>query len=85
MVVDNNKNAVISYQYTFISSNNAAEVNASYNSLIKEIKSNIPEKFLKYNDYGVVIEIPGLDFIALLVKWNHNKWTAAAISFGPID
>lgn len=81
IVVDNNKNAVISYQYTFKSGNNAAEVNATYNSLLSEIKASVPEKYLQYNEYGVVIVIPGFDFIASLAKWNFNKWTAAAITF----
>ena len=76
---------VISYQNTFKSGNDAAAVNAAYNSLLKEIKANIPEKFLKYNDYGVVIQIPGFDFIASLAKWNFNKWTAVAITFSAVD
>ena len=85
IVVDNNRNMVISYQNTFKSGNDAAAVNAAYNSLLKEIKANIPEKFLKYNDYGVVIQIPGFDFIVTLAKWNFNKWTAVAITFSAVD
>ena len=83
ILVDNNKNAVISYQYTIKSGNNGKEVNAVFNSFLNEVKEKVPENFLTYNNYGVVIVIPGVDFVVSLTKWNYNKWTAFAITFNP--
>lgn len=84
-IVVNSSNIVFSYQYTIKSGNEPEEVNAAFNRFMNEIKERVNEKFLKYNDYGVMIEIPGSAFVAGISKWNFNKWTAFAINFSSLN